>query len=57
VHRFAGVASGRKELMAQALALALDPRSLPRPLRGLLDDVSSAGPTFASLGGAERTGS
>jgi hypothetical protein len=56
-HRFAGVASGRKELMAQALALALHPRSLPAPLRGLLDDLSGDGPTFASLGATERTGS
>jgi hypothetical protein len=56
-HRFAGVASGRKELMAQALALALHPRSLPAPLRGLLDDLSGSGPTFASLGASERTGS
>jgi hypothetical protein len=56
-HRFAGVASGRKELMAQALALALNPESLPAPLRGLLDDLSSSGPTFASLGASERTGS
>jgi hypothetical protein len=57
VHRFAGVASGRKELMAEALAAALDPVSLPPPLRGLLDAMSGTGPTFAALGGAERTGS
>ena len=56
-HRFAGVASGRKELMAEGLARALPPRSLPRPLRGLLDDLAGEGPTFASLRASERTGS
>jgi hypothetical protein len=56
-HRFAGVASGRKELMAEALAVALHPRSLPAPLSGLLDDISSSGPTLASLTATERTGS
>jgi hypothetical protein len=56
-HRFAGVASGRKELMAEGLARALHPRSLPSPLRGLLDDLVSDGPTLASLGAPERTGS
>lgn len=57
VHRFAGVASGRKEIMAQALAEALDPASVPAPLRGLLDDLSSTGRTFASLRRQDRTGS
>jgi hypothetical protein len=52
--RFAGVASGRKELMAQALALALPTDSLPLPLRGLLDDLSRAGPTLVSLAATDR---
>ena len=43
--------------VALFLALALNPESLPAPLRGLLDDLSSSGPTFASLGASERTGS
>ena len=54
--RFAGVASGRKELMAAALASALDPDALPMPLRGLLDDLSSAGPSLRALLRDERTG-
>ncbi len=40
VHRFAGAASGRKELMAAALAASLDVDALPTPLAGLLDAVS-----------------
>ena len=44
VHRFAGAASGRKELMAGALARALDLDALPPPLTGLLDAVSRADP-------------
>ena len=40
VHRFAGAASGRKELMAAALAEALDPEALPAPLAGLLAAIS-----------------
>ena len=51
VHRFAGAASGRKELMAGALAGALDLDALPGPLAGLLDAISRSGPTFE-----ERTG-
>jgi len=43
VHRFAGAASGRKELMAAALAEALDPEALPAPLAGLLAAISKAG--------------
>lgn len=54
--RFAGVASGRKEVMAAALATALDPTALPTPLRGLLDDMSTTGPTLRALIGADRTG-
>lgn len=41
VHRFAGAASGRKELMAAALAEALDPEALPTPLAGLLASIST----------------
>jgi len=52
VHRFAGAASGRKELMAGALAGALDLDALPRPLTGLLDAISRSGPTFEELRGA-----
>ncbi|MEO6414205.1 MAG: TOPRIM nucleotidyl transferase/hydrolase domain-containing protein [Pedococcus sp.] len=49
VHRFAGAASGRKELMAGAMAEALDMDQLPKPLAGLLDAISRPGPTFAEL--------
>jgi hypothetical protein len=52
VHRFAGAASGRKELMAGALAAALDLTAPPRPLAGLLDAISRSGPTFEELRGA-----
>ncbi len=52
VHRFAGAASGRKELMAGAMAEALDMDQLPKPLAGLLDAISGSGPTFAELRGA-----
>lgn len=37
LHRFCGVASGRKELLAGALASALGPAEVPRPLRLLLE--------------------
>lgn len=37
LHRFAGVASGRKELLGGALAAELAPEELPEPLRLLLD--------------------
>ncbi|WP_404387971.1 hypothetical protein [Humibacillus xanthopallidus] len=50
--RFAGVASGRKEVMAAALAAALDPQALPSPLSRLLDDVVRGGPAFVALGRA-----
>lgn len=49
VHRFAGAASGRKELMAAALAEALDIGALPSPLAGLLGAMTSPGPTFEEL--------
>ncbi|NLX00564.1 MAG: hypothetical protein GXY39_12800 [Actinomycetales bacterium] len=37
LHRFAGIASGRKELLAEALTAELAPDELPEPLRLLLD--------------------
>ncbi|XVX21731.1 hypothetical protein ACQP1U_07715 [Actinomycetota bacterium] len=40
LHRFCGVASGRKELLAGALASALTPETLPEPLRFLLDRLA-----------------
>jgi hypothetical protein len=49
VHRFAGAASGRKELMAGALAAALDLTALPSPLAALLEALTSQGPTFEEL--------
>ena len=52
VHRFAGAASGRKELMASALAEALDVDSLPAPLAGLLEAIAHPGPTFEQLRGS-----
>lgn len=51
VHRFAGAASGRKELMAAAMAASLDVDALPPPLAGLLDAITGPGPTFAELRG------
>lgn len=39
LHRFAGVASGRKELLAGAMAAALTPAQVPRPLADLVDGV------------------
>ncbi len=54
--RFAGVASGRKEVMAAALAAALDPQALPSPLRQLLDDLARGGPSFAARRGARGAG-
>lgn len=52
VHRFAGAASGRKELMAAAMAAALDQGALPRPLAGLVEAMDSPGPMFEQLRGA-----
>lgn len=37
LHRFCGVASGRKELLAGALAGSLSPQDVPEPLQALLD--------------------
>lgn len=37
LHRFAGVASGRKEVFAGALAAALTPETVPEPLRLLVE--------------------
>jgi len=59
VHRFAGAASGRKELMAAALAEALDVSALPAPLAGLLGAISRAGQAAGetrSTGHAARPG-
>ena len=55
VHRFAGAASGRKELMAGALAEALDVDALPHPLAGLLDAIEGVGPTLDELRSAAPT--
>lgn len=41
LHRFCGVASGRKELLAGALAAAMPPDDAPDPLRGLMDRIAS----------------
>ncbi|WP_245988397.1 hypothetical protein [Flexivirga caeni] len=40
LHRFCGVASGRKELLAGALAEALDPERVPAPLAALIDRIA-----------------
>lgn len=42
LRRFAGVASGRKALLAAALAAALRPEQVPRPLATLLDQIELA---------------
>lgn len=42
LHRFCGVASGRKELLAGALAAALEPDEVPAPLHGLIDRIAAA---------------
>lgn len=42
LHRFCGVASGRKELLAGALAGALTPQDVPEPLQALLDRIAAA---------------
>lgn len=42
LHRFAGVASGRKELLAGALVDALGPTELPEPLAMLLDRIDAS---------------
>ena len=42
VHRFCGVASGRKELLAGAFAEALNAEAVPEPLQLLLDRLPRA---------------
>ncbi|GAB3583641.1 hypothetical protein [Calidifontibacter terrae] len=42
LHRFCGVASGRKELLAGALAAAASPEQIPEPLRMLLDRIAAS---------------
>ncbi|MEO7446887.1 MAG: TOPRIM nucleotidyl transferase/hydrolase domain-containing protein [Humibacillus sp.] len=49
LHRFSGVASGRKELMAQALAGALDVTRLPPPIAALVGSLRQDGPTLERL--------
>jgi hypothetical protein len=49
VHRFAGAASGRKELLAAAMAGAIDVDALPAPLSGLVETIGRPGPTFAEV--------
>jgi hypothetical protein len=44
LRRFAGSRSGRKELLAGALAARLDPTNLPTPLRGIVDRVVAGAP-------------
>jgi hypothetical protein len=51
VHRFAGAASGRKELMGAAMAATLDLAALPSPLAGLVEAMATPGPTFEQLRG------
>lgn len=41
LHRFCGVASGRKELLAGALAAAIRPDEAPEPLQALVDRLGS----------------
>jgi len=53
LRRFAGVAAGRKALLGAALAAALPPRQVPRPLATLLDQVELAmdpGPARNAVG-------
>ena len=42
LHRFCGVASGRKELLAAALSAALDPAQVPDPLLQLVERIAAA---------------
>jgi hypothetical protein len=42
LHRFAGIASGRKALLAAALAAALEPEQVPAPLCRLLEQIAEA---------------
>lgn len=41
LHRFCGVASGRKELLAGALAATLDPEDAPEPLQALVERLAA----------------
>lgn len=41
LHRFCGVASGRKELLAGALAAALPPNAAPEPLQALIERIAA----------------
>lgn len=42
LHRFCGIASGRKVLLAGAMAAACDPDAVPAPLAALLDCLDGA---------------
>ena len=42
LHRFAGTTSGRKALLAEALAEALEPDRVPAPLVALLERIAAA---------------
>lgn len=42
LHRFCGVASGRKEMLAGALAAELEPPRVPHPLDALVDRMATA---------------
>lgn len=42
LHRFCGVASGRKELLAGALSAALEPSQVPDPLLQLVERIAAA---------------
>jgi len=44
LHRFAGVASGRKTLLAEALAESLAPQEAPAPLRRLVEAMADSAP-------------
>src|SRR5690606_36183480 len=39
LHRFCGIASGRKVMLAGVMAAALGPDQLPAPLAGLVDSL------------------
>jgi hypothetical protein len=43
LHRFAGIASGRKALLAAALAAALEAEEVPAPLCRLLEHIAGGG--------------
>lgn len=50
LRRFAGVASGRKTLLARALTDRLTPESAPRPLAALMDLIESGAPADTRAG-------